>query len=204
MASPAEPEFIPLQGGELSFWSSFLSPEQADALYRAFYRDIPWEQSRIRIAGREILIPRLNAWFGDPGAHYSYSGTTLIPRPWTPSLLGLRRSVEEITGLRFNSALLNCYRDGADSVDWHSDNEPELGRAPAVASVSLGAVRRFELRRRDQRRQKFQLYLPHGSLLLMAGELQHYWQHRMPRDRTLADGRINITFRTVIDKDGSS
>lgn len=193
-------EIIPLDGGELRFWPCFLDPGEADALFRTLSRESPWEQSRIRIAGREIPIPRLNAWYGDPGAHYSYSGVGLTLHAWTPALIRLREAVEETTGLGFNSALLNYYRDGRDSVDWHSDDEPELGRSPVVASVSLGAERRFELRRRDDRKQRFKLALPHGALLLMAGELQGNWQHRLPKDGRVSESRINITFRRVIDQ----
>src|SRR5690606_15955195 len=148
------------------------------ALFARLRAETPWERSEISIAGRRIPIPRLNAWYGDPGADYSYSGVRLVTTPWTPLLSRVRERVEAATGLVFNSALLNLYRDGADSVDWHADDEPELGEAPQVASLSLGAVRRFELKHRTIPGQRYRLEPPDGSLLMMAGPLQHRWPRR--------------------------
>jgi len=188
---------LSLPDAELAFWPDFLSPAEARALLRELETTAPWEQSLIRIAGRELPIPRLNVWYGDPGANYGYSGARLESHPWTPALAVLRRRVETITGREFNSALLNCYRSGQDSVDWHSDDEAVLGPAPTIATLSLGAARRFELRHRTQRGLRRHLVLENGALLLMAGAMQRHWRHRIPKEPAVADLRISITFRRV-------
>jgi alkylated DNA repair dioxygenase AlkB len=191
-------EVIELQGGTLQLWSRFLGQGEAADYLARLRAEIPWHQSRIRIAGREIPIPRLNAWYGDLGADYGYSGIRLATQGWTASLAGLKQRVEAVCGEGFNSALANLYRDHRDSVDWHSDDEPELGLNPVVASLSLGETRRFELRRVDDHRQRCVLELPGGSLLLMTGALQHQWQHRVGKERLPCGERINLTFRTVV------
>ena len=188
---------IALRGGSLRFWPRFVPAEDCARLFASLRARTPWERSEIRIAGRCIAIPRLNAWYGDPGADYSYSGVRLATTAWHRDLLDLKGRVEAATGHTFNSALLNLYRNGGDSVDWHSDDEPELGNDPVVASVSLGTVRRFELKHRTIPAARHRLELPDGSLLLMAGALQHHWQHRVPKQRGVDGERINITFRTV-------
>ncbi len=188
---------IALPGGELRYWPAFLSRDRSSNLFAQLRQSVPWQRSELRIAGRSIPIPRLNAWYGDAGADYSYSGVRLPITPWSPHLLAVKEQVEAATGLAFNSALLNLYRDGADSVDWHSDDEPELGDRPQVASLSLGAVRRFELKHRTIPATRHGLDLPDGSLLLMAGDLQRHWRHRVPKQRGLNGERINITFRRV-------
>ncbi|KJS04497.1 MAG: hypothetical protein VR73_14420 [Gammaproteobacteria bacterium BRH_c0] len=188
-------EFITLDGGQLRYWAGFIAADRRRDLFATLRSESAWEQSRIRIAGRTIPIPRLNAWYGD--ADYSYSGVTLQTRCWTPTLLSLKQQVEAATGVMFNSALLNLYRNGADSVDWHSDDEPELGSKPQVASLSFGTVRRFELKHRTIPNSRYRIDLPDGSLLLMAGELQRHWQHRVPKQPGIDGERINITFRKV-------
>lgn len=193
----ADPEIISLPGAEMKFWPRFLADDRAAAMLVAVRQQTPWVQSDIRIAGRTIPIPRLNAWYGDAGADYSYSGVLLETQPWTETLKSLKFQVEACTGREFNSALVNLYRDNRDSVDWHADDEPELGRQPVVASLSLGESRTFELRRKDNHREKLKLLLPHGSLLLMTGDTQTHWQHRVAKEKTLCGERVNITFRTV-------
>ncbi|MFA5548622.1 MAG: alpha-ketoglutarate-dependent dioxygenase AlkB [Porticoccaceae bacterium] len=190
-------ETLVLRDGQLRYWPAFVEAAERAALFARLRAETPWKRSEISIAGRRIPIPRLNAWYGDPGADYSYSGVRLVTTPWTPLLSRVRERVEAATGLVFNSALLNLYRDGADSVDWHADDEPELGEAPQVASLSLGAVRRFELKHRTIPGQRYRLELPDGSLLLMAGPLQRHWLHRVPKEPRIAEARINITFRSV-------
>jgi len=197
--NPGDSETISLEGGLLRYW-----PQAVD-----------WQQSHIRIAGRVIPIPRLNAWYGDPGADYSYPGVRLETLSWLPELVWLKNKVQQLSGYRFNSALVNLYRHGWDSVDWHADDEPELGIKPVVASVSLGTERRFELRPRSlagkaaaekatgarSRGKILALDLASGSLLLMAGSTQQHWQHRLPKVKTgnpeETGPRINITFRSV-------
>ena len=188
---------LPLPDAELTHWPRFLSVPAAGELFQELERSAPWEQTQIRVAGRHLPIPRLNVWYGDPGANYSYSGAPLTSHPWTPALAALRSRVETITGHRFNSALLNCYRSGQDSVDWHSDDEAVLGPEPAIATLSLGAARRFELGHRTQRGLRRRLLLENGSLLLMAGAMQRHWRHRIPKQPAVADMRVSITFRRV-------
>ncbi|MDO6462094.1 alpha-ketoglutarate-dependent dioxygenase AlkB [Granulosicoccaceae sp. 1_MG-2023] len=157
------------------------------------------EQTRIRIAGRDVPIPRLNAWHGDPEAAYAYSGVYFSPRPWTGELQACREYCEQHSRSRFNSVLVNLYRDGNDSVAWHADDEPYLGRNPLIASLSLGAARRFRLKHRsDKQRKPLTLTLPHNSLLIMQGALQHHWLHTVPKTRQACAARINLTFRRVI------
>jgi len=197
MVTERQPEVIPLADGELRFWPEFYSAKESMALMEMLRAEISWEQSMIRIAGRQIPIPRLNAWYGDAGADYRYSGVALRTLPWPRGLARVKTQVERATGHKFNSALVNLYRNERDSVDWHSDDEPELGPTPLVASVSLGESRCFELRRRDNHRDKYKLILPSGSLLFMAGDLQRHWQHRIGKEKHPCGARINITFRTV-------
>lgn len=190
---------LPLPGAELSLWSSWLEPGEADGLFDQLMATIAWETHRIRIYGREVDSPRLSCWIGDPDATYVYSRTRFEPHPWTPALAALRARVEEACATRFNSVLANLYRNGQDSMGWHSDNEPELGGQPVIASVSLGAVRRFRLRakRGEAKREMHVVELGHGSLLRMAGDTQHLYVHDLPKTKAAAGPRINLTFRQV-------
>jgi alkylated DNA repair dioxygenase AlkB len=158
---------------------------------------IDWQQEDIVIFGERRRVPRLVAWHGDPGTAYTYSGTAHEPLPWTPELQGVRHLVEAVTGHRYNSVLLNLYRDGRDGMGWHADDEPELGHEPVIASVSLGATRRFKLRHRGSRSAAGTLDLAHGDLLLMAGATQHHYLHAVPKTARPAGVRVNLTFRWV-------
>jgi alkylated DNA repair dioxygenase AlkB len=166
----------------------------ADRLMAALRRDIAWRQDEATVMGRRIPIPRLQAWHGD--GQYVYSGIRLEPSPWTPDLLILKGVAEDIAGESFNSVLINLYRDGRDSVAWHADDEPSLGRDPVIASLSLGAVRRFQLQHKTTG-LRIDLDLPHGSCLVMAGPTQHHWRHQIPKTRRPVDPRINLTFRRI-------
>ncbi|MDM3872125.1 alpha-ketoglutarate-dependent dioxygenase AlkB [Porticoccus sp. W117] len=181
----------------LHYFPYFLTATESDQLFAQLLENTPWQQSRIRIAGRTLPIPRLNAWYGDSGANYGYSGTRLPLNNWTPELMQLRQRVEAAANHHFNSALLNLYRDGNDSVAWHSDDEPELGLEPVIASVSLGAERRFQLKQK-QGKERFELQLSSGALLVMAGATQILWQHQVPKERGAVRQRVNITFREVL------
>lgn len=147
--------------------------------------------------GRRVAVPRLHCWVGDPGARYSWSGLTLDPLPWPSALTDVRQRVEELSAHRFNATLVNQYRDGNDSVGWHSDDEKELGPAPVIASISLGVTRKFQLQHKRSR-QIFNLPLQHGSLLLMAGPTQQHWRHRIPKEKNIPGARVNLTFRNVL------
>ncbi len=169
----------------------------ADSLQRTLRDEVPWEVHRIRIFGRQVDSPRLSCWMGDPDARYRYSGTDFVPHPWNPALVPLRDQLAAFCGHVFNSVLLNRYRDGDDGMGWHSDNESELGPTPVIASLSLGAARRFALRRRDNHDRKAEVTLGHGDLLIMGGTTQRFYQHALPKSaRPLAE-RINLTFRWI-------
>lgn len=189
-----------LVDGEARLWPAAFGPEEAANLFDSLHAGIRWRQEEIVIFGRRRLVPRLVAWHGDAGASYRYSGTDHDPEAWTPALERARARVCELSGAEFNAVLLNLYRDGRDGMGWHADDEPELGRNPVIASVSLGAPRRFCLRHRRQRGLKLDLELPHGSLLVMAGPMQHHWVHALPKSRRPVGERINLTFRRVAVK----
>lgn len=188
---------LDLPDAEVRLWPHALTAEAADALFASLRSSIGWAREEVLIFGVRRHVPRLVAWHGDPGARYEYSGTAHEPRPWTPPLLGVRELAERLTGHRYNSVLLNLYRDGSDGMGWHADDEPALGRDPAIASVSLGATRRFRLRHRRRRDVSLALDLGHGSLLLMAGPTQHHYVHAVPKTARNVGERINLTFRSV-------
>ena len=189
-------ERIPIPDGELTLYPRSFSEEESVALFQALFPQTAWSQHFVTVCGRRIAAPRRSAWYGDPGATYRYSGLQLEPLPWTPTLSDVRSRVECLAGTRFNSVLANLYRTGRDSVGWHSDAEPDLGRNPVIASVSLGAVRRFVLQHKKTGRQ-VALDLPSGSVLVMGGAIQHHWRHTLPKTSKPVGPRINLTFRTV-------
>ncbi len=191
-----------LPQADLLFDPEFVPAAEAVALLAQLSAEVAWEQRTIRIFGQPMPQPRLTAWHGDPNARYTYSGLAWEPRPWSPTLLDLRQRVEAATHTRFNSVLLNLYRNGRDSMGWHSDDEPELGPAPAIASLSLGATRRFRLRSRNGLVPPLGLDLPPGSLLLMRGPTQQHWQHALPKTTRPIGPRLNLTFRWVAGDEG--
>lgn len=194
-------ESIPLPkdpASSLLFAPQFLPAAEAETLFQTLLNETPWQQQRIRVYGKEYPEPRLTAWYGDAGARYEYSGIVHEPLAWTPVLGELRARIVAASGERFNSVLLNQYRDGRDSVGWHSDDEPELGLHPCVASLSLGVPRRFLLRPRQKNgAASFGLDLPAGSLLVMKGAIQANWQHALPKTARVHEPRINLSFRQV-------
>jgi len=160
---------------------------------------IPWRQESITLFGRTHTQPRLICWMGDAGCTYRYSGRTWEPEPWHPLVADLRSRVEELTGEWFNSVLLNLYRDGSDSMGFHADDEPELGKTPVIASLSFGAERVMHFRHRhDRSLPTRKIALPDGSLLVMRGETQANWRHAIPKTRRPAGPRINLTFRRIM------
>lgn len=191
-------EELPLVGASVSFDPHWLSPAQADGLFEVLHAGIDWEVHQIRMFGRLVDSPRLSSWIGDPGAGYVYSGVRFEPRPWLPVLAALRGRVSAVAGEQFNSVLANLYRNGRDAMGWHSDDERELGSRPVIASVSLGAARRFALKHRRLPERKLALELPHGSLLLMSGETQSNYRHCLPRTARPIGPRINLTFRRIL------
>ncbi|GGC70822.1 alpha-ketoglutarate-dependent dioxygenase AlkB family protein [Undibacterium terreum] len=191
-------ESIPLPDAEIGFARGFYTGEQAAQYMEQLLNETAWRKEKIQVWGKEHWQPRLTAWYGDAGSNYSYSGLTLERHPWTPALLEIKHDVEAISGHHFNSVLLNLYRDENDSVGWHADNEAELGRNPVIASVSLGQTRTFKLRHRNKPELKTtSIQLNSGSLLLMAGSTQRFWQHAVDKERQPMEPRINLTFRHI-------
>ena len=176
----------------------FLPPAEAAALLAHLTAAVAWEQRQIRLFGQWHPQPRLTAWYGEPAARYAYSGLVWEPLPWLPALAGLRERVAQASGHAYNSVLLNRYRHGRDSMGWHADDEPELGLAPVIASLSLGAVRRFRVRPRPGAAgAAFGLDLAPGSLLVMGRDVQAHWQHALPKTARPVGERLNLTFRWV-------
>ncbi|GAP43548.1 alkylated DNA repair dioxygenase AlkB [Lentimicrobium saccharophilum] len=186
-----------MDNGILTYYPAFLHPSDCAHYIGKLKDEISWKQESIRIFGKSYLTPRLTAWYGDAGAVYSYSGLKLSPEPWSPALVQLRDMIIAVTGSRFNSVLLNWYRDGNDSMGWHADDEKELGVNPVIASLSLGQERDFRFRRKDNHRDTFNVKLANGSLLVMGGEIQHFWQHALHRSARHLSERINLTFRLI-------
>jgi alkylated DNA repair dioxygenase AlkB len=188
---------IALEGGDLTLWPAAFKSEHGARLFAWLRDSIDWHQEEITLFGQRRLVPRLVAWHGDPGARYTYSGTPHFPRPWTPALVEIRERVRQLVGADFNAVLLNLYRDGRDGMGWHADDEPELGPAPVIASVSLGATRRFRMRHRRRRDLTLDLDLGNGSLLFMGSGIQSKWLHAVPKTARPVGERINLTFRQV-------
>ena len=188
---------LALAAADLRHDAQAYSRTEADALFAALHAEIPWQQHRLKIFGREVAAPRLSCWIGDADAVYTWSRTRFVPLPWTPTVARLRDDLAARLGIRFNSVLANLYRDGRDSMGWHSDDEPELGVQPRIASLSFGAERTFRLRSRATREAVLSLDLAHGSLLVMAGDTQLRYQHALPRRAGVHAPRINLTFRWI-------
>lgn len=182
---------------DVILYPTFFAEAEADRLFGTLSDSIAWQQETVKLYGRVMDQPRLTAWYGDAGRSYTYSGITMHPQPWTPDLLHIRQRVEAVAGGVFNSVLLNQYRNERDSVSWHSDDEPELGVNPVIASVSFGAARRFQFKHKSVPEQRAAVDLTHGSLLLMRGPTQHFWKHQIPKSSLLHGPRINLTFRVV-------
>ena len=189
---------IALRDAELRYRPGWLPAARADTLFDALLAQVPWEIHRIRLFGREVDSPRLSCWMGDADATYRYSGVRHAPRPWLPALDEVRERLYREAGIGFNSVLLNRYRDGRDAMGWHSDDEAELGPEPVIASLSLGATRRFVLKHRGEPSCRLALELEHGSLLLMSRATQRNYRHALPRTAKAVGERINLTFRRII------
>jgi len=188
---------IELQNGKLQFFENFFDQKQSDNFFGSLLENIHWHQDKIKMYGKELKVPRLSAWYGDSNMSYSYSGIKLSPKPWTTELLTIKNEIDKVANVKFNSVLLNRYRDGNDSVSWHSDDEPELGKNPIIGSLNFGATRRFMLRHKNDKSLTYEIELKHGSFLLMFGELQHYWIHQVPKTAKKIGERVNLTFRVI-------
>jgi alkylated DNA repair dioxygenase AlkB len=195
---PQEPKnLLPFQG-EVYFYPDFFSLEEADLNFKQLQEGLAWQQEPIWMFGKQILQPRLTALYGDPKVPYRYSGIEMQALPFTAELERIKQRLEEFAQHEFTHVLCNYYRDGQDSMGWHRDNEPVLGRNPKIASITFGASRSFQLRPYNEKEPKMNLELSHGSLLLMEGESQHYWEHQLPKTKKIQEPRINLTFRKLL------
>lgn len=206
--------------GQLIYIPQFIEPRIADRTLEVFFanakydwektnwheitaiehiawQNIAWQQDTVKMYGKEHLLPRISAWYGDTGKSYKYSGILLHPKPWTPALLWIKQHLQTISDQPYNSVLLNWYRSGQDYISWHTDAEKELGENPTIASINFGESRRFLLRRNDDHNDKIEIILNHGDLLIMQGALQHHWQHSVPKQAKVSHGRLNMTFRSI-------
>lgn len=177
---------------------AIFSKAESEFYREKFIREITWSQKSTLMYGKEVLTPRLTAWFGDQGTDYSIKGDKSTPFPWTQELLDIKARVEKLAGMSFNSVLLNYYRDGNDSVSWHSDGDGVPGRNMFVASVSFGQEREFDIRSKTNPKDKFKVLLEDGSYFLMKGDFQDNWLHRIAKSKTPMKARINLTFRVIL------
>ncbi len=175
----------------------FLAQSEAEQLFNQLKSSIDWRQDKISVYGKQYPIPRLQAFIADEGITYTYSGLTLYGSGFPDYIQTLKNRISSITNSRFNALLANLYRDGKDHMGWHSDDERELGAAPVIASLSLGAERTFQLRHRRSPKQRIDIELASGSLLIMGPELQQQWQHALPKRLRVSQPRINLTFRYI-------
>ena len=181
----------------LEYTPNFLPGNEASELEELLLQTVPWKQRTQKMYDKTVLTPRLTAWYGDEAKTYKLGGNSFNVNPWLPELFALKQQIEKSSGYQFNSVLLNLYRDGNDSVAWHRDKESELGNRPVIASISLGQVRNFDFRKADQHQNRYSLPLQHGSLLIMKGDLQEHWEHRIAKSVKAMKPRINLTFRMV-------
>jgi alkylated DNA repair dioxygenase AlkB len=183
---------------ELILYPEFLSTSESAEVQTQLHNEIHWRQDSIKVYGKVHKIPRLQTFQGEPGIRYQYSNLILETEPWHPLVLSLKKRIEQHCQHLFNSVLINRYRSGQDKMGWHSDDEPELGTNPVIASLSLGSDRRFLLKHRwDKQLAKIELNLGQGALLLMTEQTQHFWQHTVPSSKRVQEERINLTFRYV-------
>ncbi|TDK65284.1 alpha-ketoglutarate-dependent dioxygenase AlkB family protein [Sapientia aquatica] len=185
--------------GEANYHGLVMTPEQARHYFDVLLRDIEWKNDEAIIFNKHIITKRKVAWYGDRQFAYTYSKTTKLALPWTQELLELKLLAERLSGATYNSCLLNLYHDGSEGMAWHSDDEQSLGPNTVIASISLGATRKFAFKHKRSK-ETHSLILEHGSLLVMQGATQTHWLHRLPPTTTVSQARVNLTFRTIIDQ----
>jgi alkylated DNA repair dioxygenase AlkB len=188
---------ISLRDATVVYYPNFISVKYASEVFQKLLKETAWREDTIKIYGKVYKQPRLTALYGEEGKSFSYSGITMSPSKFTSLLYNLKTLIEKETNIKFNTVLLNLYRDGNDSNGWHSDDEKELGDNPVIASLSLGAKRYFHLKHKKDKELKFKIPPEHGSLLLMKGTTQHYWLHQVPKSKKVTEPRINLTFRLI-------
>jgi len=182
----------------LEYLPNVIDAQLGTRLMERFIAETHWTQKIVNMYDKQVITPRLSAWYADADTYDYTSIRKSRPNRWTPELLMIKSMVEPIARVEFNSVLLNYYRDGNDSVAWHSDNEKALGTHPTIASVTFGQVRSFDIRNKTDHSEKYSVRLEHGSLLLMKGDLQSNWDHRIAKSTKPMKPRLNLTFRIVI------
>lgn len=194
----ADPELNHLPyDGTVQYYGKVLQTAAADHYFEMLLHSIAWENDQALIFGKLLTTKRKVAWYGDRRFEYTYSNMNKYALPWTQELVELKQLVEELTGETFNSCLLNLYHCGEEGMAWHSDAETDLKKDGAIASLSFGAERKFAFKHK-QSKEKVELYLEHGSLLVMKDTTQSYWLHRLPPTKKVSTARINLTFRTIV------
>lgn len=182
--------------GMVNYYGMVFAIPEADQFHQALLNNIDWQQDEIFMFGRKIITKRKVAWYGDQPYDYTYSKSTKKALLWTNDLLMIKEKIEELSNESYNSCLLNLYHTGEEGMSWHSDDEPELKKEGAIASVSFGAERKFSFKHRKSG-EKVDLLLEHGSLLVMKGSTQSHWLHRLNISKKIIHPRINLTFRTI-------
>jgi alkylated DNA repair dioxygenase AlkB len=190
-----EQNLLPING-TVNYFGPVLTPTFADHFYHQLLNTIDWRNDEARIFGKQYITKRKVAWYGDFGYSYTYSNSTKVALPWTQDLLELKKVVEDLSGFTYNSCLLNLYHSGDEAMAWHSDDEKSLSKNSCIASLSLGAERKFSFKHKNSG-QTVSLELEHGSLLLMKNETQTYWLHRLHKSTKIKQPRVNLTFRTI-------
>ena len=187
-----------LPDSDITLFDNFFTNQESKNLHQKLIDNIQWRQDKIKLFGKLIDQPRLTAFYGDATKSYSYSGIVMNPNDWNDDLLFIKNRIEKVAKIKFSSVLLNYYRDGKDSMGWHSDDEKELGQNPVIGSVSFGESRVFQMRHKFQKDfKKVDVTLKDGSFLLMKGATQHFWQHQIPKTKRKLASRINLTFRVI-------
>ncbi len=194
----SEKQHFILPNAELIYVPDFFSTQEANNYFRVIKDQTNWQHDDITVFGKTHKQPRLTALFGETNQTYSYSNITMHPEAFTKDLLSIKSKVEKFSDEKFNTLLINLYRDGSDSNGWHADNEKELGKNPIIASVSFGEERPFHYKHRTIKTERHKLQLEHGSLLIMKGEMQHYWLHQIAKTKRQIQPRINLTFRRLV------
>ena len=191
-------EKLPIEDADITIHYELPLARDYEDLLQHLIEVTPWQSQRVKVWGKSVVQPRLIAWYGDPGATYSYSGIMLTPHRWTKTIRQLKKCIEDIAQHRFNSVLLNYYRNHRDGMGLHSDDEPELGARPTIASLSLGEERRFQLKHRHRKNMRaVSIPLPNGSLLVIRGDTQRFWKHGIPKQKSPCGPRVNLTFRAI-------
>jgi alkylated DNA repair dioxygenase AlkB len=183
--------------GLVNYYGKILAYQEANQYLKMLMQNILWKNDEVILFGKHIVTKRKTAWYGDSDYLYTYSNITKQALPWTKELSGLKQMVEEFAGVKFNSCLLNLYHNGDEGMGWHSDDEESLGKNNTIASLSLGAERKF-LFKHKQTKQIISFILEHGSLLIMKDATQRNWLHSLPKSKNIVQPRINLTFRTIV------